>query len=202
MYVHGAAVAEVVKPPHLVQQLIAGEYPVGGGGQVEEKLQLFGRSVHPLAVHQQLIGVQIDDQLVKGELALRRLIVISETAQHGVNAGQHLLHFKRLGDVVVGAHLQTGHLILQLALGGEHDDGDFGGLPDLLAHGPAVHAGQHNVQQHQIRLELVEFLQTGQTVSRDFALHLFLFQIDAQQVGNILIVFHNQYLCGHTVTPL
>ena len=114
-----------------------------------------------------------------------------------MDPGQHLLHLEGLGDVIVRPHLKAGYLVLQLALGGEHDDGGLAGLPDLLADCPAVHAGQHDVQHHQIRLELVEFLQPRQSVPGDLALHLLLFQIDAQQVGNILVIFHDQYFSGH-----
>jgi len=134
-------------------------------------------------------------------VSLDRLVLAAEAAQHRVDAGQHLLHLKGLGDVVVRSHFETGHLVLQLALGGEHDDGDLGGLPDLFAHGPAVHAGQHDVQQDQVGLELVELVQPGQPVAGDLALHLLLFQIDAQQVGNILVIFHNQDFGRHDRHP-
>ena len=70
-----------------------------------EQLQLLGGRVHPLAVYQQLIGVQIDDQLVKGQLFLRLLLLTAGTAEDGVDAGQDLLHLKGLDDIVVRAPL-------------------------------------------------------------------------------------------------
>ena len=165
-----------------------------------QKFQLFGRGVHPLAVHQQLVGVQVDDQLVKHQLFLL-LLLFAVSAQHGVDPGQHFLHLKGLGDIVVGAQLQAVDLVLQLALGGEHDDGHLGGLPDFAADGPAVHAGQHDVQHHQVGLELLELLQTHQSVVGHLTVHGLLFQIQTHQVGNVLVIFHDQYLTGHTCHP-
>ena len=165
-----------------------------------EKLQLLGGRIHPLAVHQQLVGVQVDDQLIKDQ-ALLGLLLLAEAAEHRVDAGQYLFHLEGLGDVVVRPHLQAGDLVLQLTLGGEHDDGHLGAFPDLFADGPAVHAGEHDVQQHQLGLELLKFLQTHQPVSRRLAVHALLFQIEPEQVGNIFIVLYDQYLPGHTRTP-
>ena len=50
MHVHGTAVAEVVKAPDLVQQLITGIDPVGRGSQVVQQLHLLGRGIDLLAV--------------------------------------------------------------------------------------------------------------------------------------------------------
>ena len=199
MHVHGTGVAEVVEAPHLVQQLVSGEYPVGGGRQVVEQLQLLGRRIHPLAVHQQLIGVQVDDQLVEGELLLAApLLLAAEAAEHRVDAGQHLLHLKGLDDIVVGAPLQPGHLVLGLPLGGEHDHRGLVVLPDLLEHRPAVHYRQHDVQQHQLRVEGAEQLHPLAAVPGHRCLKALLLQIEVEKLGNIGVVFHNQDLPGHS----
>ena len=42
MDIDGAAVAVVLKAPHLVQQLVAGVNTVGVGGQAVQQLQLLG----------------------------------------------------------------------------------------------------------------------------------------------------------------
>ena len=76
------------------------------------------------------------------------------TPQHGLDAGDQFAGGKRLGDVVVGAHIQPLDLVVLFALGGKHDDGDFvGGLITLEAAGQldTGNRRQHPVQQHQIR---------------------------------------------------
>src|SRR5690606_31160089 len=60
-----------------------------------------------------------------------------------------------LGDVVVGSHAEPEHNVAFLTLGGDHDDRDAGGswIPaNGRAEFHAVHAGQHQVEQHQVRL--------------------------------------------------
>ena len=150
--IHRPGVAEVIKAPDLVQELVPGKDPVGGGGQVEQQLQFLRGRIHPLALDLQLVGVQVDDQSVKGQAAGFDLVP-AQTAQDGVDAGQQLFHLKGLDDIVIRAHLQPGDLVDRLALGRQHDDGGLSLFPDVGAHGPAVHDGQHDVQQDQIGAE-------------------------------------------------
>ena len=69
MDIHGTAVAEVVKAPDLVQQLIAGVYPVGRGCQIEQQFHFLGGRVDFLAVHGQFKSIHVDDHFVKGQPA-------------------------------------------------------------------------------------------------------------------------------------
>ena len=61
---------------------------------------------------------------------------------------------ERLDQVVVGAGAQAADLLLDLALGGEHDDRDVAGGallgPDLGRDLVAVELGQHDVEQDQV----------------------------------------------------
>ena len=55
---------------------------------MEQKLHLLGGYLHAPPVHHQLIGVQVDHQLVKGELSFLWLDVLTVgTAHDGVDAG-------------------------------------------------------------------------------------------------------------------
>ena len=67
VYVHRPGIAEIVKAPHLVQQLVAGVDPVGRGANGTAAPAPW-RRVHLLPVHDQLVGVQVDDELVEGQL--------------------------------------------------------------------------------------------------------------------------------------
>ena len=122
--------------------------------------------------------------------------ISSAAAEDGLHPGQDLLHLKGLGDVVVGTHLEAGDLVDGLALGGEHDDGHLGRLTDGAADAPAVETGEHQVQQHQIRLGGAEELQTLVAVGGgDDPIALFL-QIEPQELRNVGIVLHDEHgLC-------
>ena len=163
-----------------------------------EKLQLLGGRVHPLAVHQQLVSVQVDGELIKGELFLAGgVLFANRTAQHGVDAGQDFLGLKGLDDVVVGALLQAGDLVGGLPLGGEHDDRGLALGPDLFQHRPAVHDREHDVQQHQVRAEGAEQLHRLAAVRGDLDVIALLFQIEVKKLRNVAVVLYDQDLLCH-----
>ena len=84
---------------------------------------------------------------------LVRLTLQAHVPQDGPDAGQQHVPAERLGDVVVGAHVQTRDDVAFFALGRQHDDGHAGRLgirPQLAADGQTIQAGQHQVQQDQI----------------------------------------------------
>ena len=201
MHVHGAAVAEVVKAPHLVEQLVAGVDAVGRRRKVVQKLHLLGRRVDLLAVDDQLIGVEVDDELVEGELLALGLAVVAGAAQHGVHARKQLLDLEGLDDVVVRAHLQAGDLVLGLTLGGEHDDGHFHGLAQLAADLPAVHHGQHDIEQHKVGLDLLGHLDGLAAVGRVRDLEPVLLQVQTQQLCDVVIVLHDEHFLAHVILP-
>ena len=196
MYVHGTAVAKIIEAPHLVQQLIAGVDAVGRGRQVVQQLQLLRRRVHLLAVHQQLIAVQIDLQLVEYQLFLG-VVGDLAAAQHRVDAGHQLLHLEGLHQIVVGSHLQTGDAVAHVALGRQHDDGRLALFPDVGAHAPAVHDGQHDVQQHHVRRPLVVFLHGFAAVVGQPDLEALLLQIHADQLRYVAVILHHQNVACH-----
>ena len=54
-----------------------------------------------------------------------------------------------LCDVVICPQLQPPDFIVVLVLGGDHDNGHLGKLPNTLASSETVHAGKSDVQKHQ-----------------------------------------------------
>ena len=85
------------------------------------------------------IGVSTPGGVARRNTALRRA-----TSSRGA---------ERLGDVIVGTHLQPLDLVVFLDLGGQHDDGDVGGGLFLLQTAgqlDATGARQHPVEQDQV----------------------------------------------------
>ena len=196
MYIHGAAVAEVVKAPHLIQQLVAGVDPVGRGGQVIEQLQLLGGSVHFLSVHDQLVRIQVDNELIEHQL-LGGIVGDLRPAKHRIDPGDELFHLKGLDNVVVGPHLQSLDTIEDLAFGCQHDNGNLGGLPDLGTDRPTIHHRQHDVQQNQIRFLFLELLDGLSAISGNADIKPFLHQIHVNEFGDIAVILHHQDITSH-----
>ena len=152
MYVDGAGIAVVFKTPYLVQQLVAGEYPVGMAGQIIQKLQFLGRRVHYLAVHLQLIARQVHRELIIADDAVRLGLGGRAAAQHGFDARHHFLGVERLYYIVVRTQLQAEHLVEGLAFSREHDNGCVVRRADAAAHLPAVHSGHHDIKKNQCNI--------------------------------------------------
>ena len=92
--------------------------------------------------------------MVRGADAQHCLAVgLLVAAQHGPQARREDARAERLGDVVVGAELETRDDVGLVALGGEHDDGDMPGRglrPEPPAHLEAVDPGEHQVEDDEI----------------------------------------------------
>ena len=91
-------------------------------------------------------------------------------AHHRVDARQQLAEVERLDQVVVGAELEPLDAVAGLVARAEDDDAAVLVAGDGAAHLPAVHARHHQVDDHQVRLELVDRAQPGVPVGGD--LHL------------------------------
>ncbi len=118
------------------------QQPVFGGP--ERDLPLAGAD--PMAGVVQLQALDLDDVSAAPAGA--------DAAQHRLDAREQLARRKRLGDVVVGAALETAHFVLLLGARGQHDDRDLLGVLGALQGAgelQAAHVRQHPIDQHQVR---------------------------------------------------
>ena len=72
-------------------------------------------------------------------------------AQDGTDAGRQLVGMERLGDVVVGAEVETLGLVRGGALRREEDDRHGSPLAELAHDLDAVEIGHHDVEQDDVR---------------------------------------------------
>ena len=108
---------------------------------------------------------------------------------------------ERLDQVVVGAGAQAADLLLDLALGRQHDDRDVAGRaflgPDLRRDLVPVELGQHDVEQDQVgRLGAPQPEALG-AVRRDDDLVAFLLQRVLEQALDIRVVIDDEDLGRH-----
>ena len=75
-------------------------------------------------------------------------------AHRGPEPGQQLVHAERLGDVVVGAGVEGGHLVGLGVAHRQHDDRHLGPAPQARDHLDAVDAGQAEVEDHHVGVVL------------------------------------------------
>ena len=110
VHVEGLGVAVVVRAPHPVDEHVAREHPPGVGEQQLEQLELLERQRDALAAHRHLVtrGVETHVADLQHLVGLRDTRVVAPTAaQRGPHPRHQLTEAERLGDVVVGAHLEA-----------------------------------------------------------------------------------------------
>ena len=111
--------------------------------------QLYRHAVFTGPALQQMEGDPIGAQLPG------RLLKMPASAEDGVDPGQKDRQLEGLCNVVVAAHVQAHDDAGFRVRGGEKDDGDLGGLPNLFAELEAGAVREGNVQDQQVVVPLL-----------------------------------------------
>ena len=136
-----------------------GQVPTGQLGAAVAQAALAGRvGVLDAAIlaeqHQAFVHALDDHAQVPGLLGAG--LAGGAEVELGTHAGDDFGQAQRLGDVVGGALVETGHDVLGLGAGADKNDRDVaGGRVGLQAAAgfQAVQAGQHDVEQDQVGLD-------------------------------------------------
>jgi hypothetical protein len=90
-------------------------------------------------------GGEVDGERAQGD---RWLVAFRSCAMEGyAQAGEQLVHAEGLGEVVVGAGVEGGHLVLSC---GQHDDWSLGPAAQSVDDVDAVDVGQAEVEDDQV----------------------------------------------------
>ena len=114
-----------------------------------------------------------------------------------LGARHELLWVKRLGEVVVCADLEADHLVGDLVSGREHDDRHLALLADLLADRQAVGAGKHDVEDHEVGLDLAEPGERLRPVPHSLDLVTLAGQVEAGELDDMVLVVDDHHLGAH-----
>ena len=115
----------------------------------------------------------------------------------GPDPGDELLGLERLDDVVVGAGLQAQHDVDGVGLRREHDDRHARLGADRPADVDAVHAGEHEVEQHDVRPQVPHGRQRPRAVADHGGVESLTPQHDGQHLGQCRVVVDHQYARLH-----
>src|SRR5919112_3645610 len=153
--VDGARGTHARVPPHLLGKLLAALQLARLRGERHQELELLEPQVQGLALHADGEVFRVEPQVACLEDPAACTRRVGAPFEVGVDPRDQLLHAERLGNVVVGAGLEALDLVLLGVLGGDHHDHHFLVLvADLLADPDAGLAGEHHVEQDEVRPEL------------------------------------------------
>ena len=124
VHIEGLGVPHIVRAPHPVNQLAAGEHLAGVAQQHFQELEFLQRERHLFAVDADHMPLHVHAHRAGMHRAGHQLLGLALAAQHGPDPGDQLTGGVGLGHVVVGAELQPHHLVDLRVLGRQHDDGD------------------------------------------------------------------------------
>lgn len=87
--------------------------------------------------------------------------------QHSTDPRQHLHSIKGLGNIIVGAQIESGNLIAVLTLSSQQNDRQrAASLPQLGQDGQTIHNRHHDIQKDEVRFLFGEQLQRLMAVFR------------------------------------
>ncbi len=136
---------------------------------------------------------------IHGDVAeLQRLFggVRLGAAHHGAQPRGELAQAERLGDVVVGAAVETAHPVGLLAARGQHDDRQGAGLrraADLATNLDPRDQRQHPVEQYDVRPVLGDAHQRFFAIRGLADLETLLFEVVAQQGDERRLILDDQH---------
>ena len=135
-----------------------------------QELELRGGQVDALGAALDAPSLQVDDQVLVPDLAATGRVreVAVGAPQERLDAAHQLPQPERLGQVVVRTQLQADDLVHLLVARREHQHGRLGARRAQPAqHLEAIDAGQPDIQEDEVRRQLVAMLSPSSRVGRE-----------------------------------
>jgi hypothetical protein len=161
----------------------------GVAGEELEQLELLGRELDAAPVAEHLAAVEVHDQVGDPHLAGHGRVDAPQVRAH---ARQQLLDRERLDQVVVGAGVEAGHLVVDRVLGRQDDDRRVARLADAPRDLEAVQHGQHEVEHDEVGVEFAELREAGDAVVGDDGLVALGLQLEVDELGDLLLVLDDE----------
>ncbi len=172
--------------------------------QHPQQLEFLERELQRLSVQQDLVAGDVELKVFEFVDRLAGAGVLP-AAQDGTDPRHQLQHAERLGDVVLRAEVQPGHLVGLRPAGREQDDREAGRFRVLFqaAQGlEPVHAGEHDVQQEDVRQAVPQRGKHGGCVLKARNLQPAGFQRAADDFAHVLLVLDHKSAFPQENTPL
>lgn len=200
MHIHRTRSYVLVSPPHLLEELFPA-IGVSRVGQEEiEEAEFGGSEVQLTAVAENAVRSAIQPERSGDDFGL--LHIRLQTTQMRLDAGQQLARAERLGDIVVAPDLEPQNPVHFLGAGGEEQHGRAAQRPlgaQPAANFEPVLAGQHDVQQNQVRLPGLQVTNRVGAARKDSRREACPAQVVFDERSQVGVVFHNGNTFPHAL---
>jgi hypothetical protein len=154
----------------------------------------------------QLAARQVDRQIpdldavgaCRRALCCRLLAGEAHATQEGLDPRQQLAHAERLGQVVVGPHLQAHHAIHFVGARRQHQDRDVHLLAQNAAHLKAVQAREHHIEHDEVGLLATGDGEGGMAVGGGHDRVSLTVEVIGERLDQRRLIFDHQNLLAHT----
>ncbi|MNV47334.1 hypothetical protein D3C71_1392000 [compost metagenome] len=158
----------------------------------------FGAGQHhhaPIGIDQMAV-FEIEDPTGEACTADRQRLQVGRQrlspAQHVTDAGKQFARFERLGQIVIGAHLQPQHAVDRLAARGQHDHRRARARAQVAAQGQAVFARQVEVEHDQVHVLALQHLAHALAIAGRAHLVAGAAELFGQQLADVVVVVDDQ----------
>lgn len=160
MNVHDLGFAFILCSPHAGHQLICGNNVSSFQCQSVKEVEFMRWQVYGLAAESDRVCGWVNSQIAyhQGRRLCRRGQAL-RSPQHSFNSSQEYIQIKRFSDIVICSQLQSKHLVKLASPCGEEDDGHAHVLSKVAQGIQAIHAGQPNIQEDEVRWGLASHCQ-------------------------------------------
>jgi len=145
-------------PAQLREQLAAAHHLAHVAGELFEQVPLGGRDPHVLAVARDAVVRDVDGE---GRRLDHGSGLGDGVPDRHPQAGEQLVHGERFGQVVVGAGIQRGDLVVGRLPGGQHHHRHARPAAQRVQHVHAVEVGQPQVQHDELDVAAAGGVQRG-----------------------------------------
>ena len=194
MNVDGAVGDEHVGAHRLVHELIAREHPAAGGEDGGEEFEFGGGEIDAAALDGDFVLALVDDYGAGGEEGHGGFHG-GFAAKDGADAGQEDFHGEGFGDVVIRAEGEADDYVGFFGLGGEHDDGEGGGVGigfegagDVLA-GEARH---HDVEDDEVGALFAGDVEAGGAIVGADDVEAVALEIDGDEFDEVAFIIDDE----------
>jgi hypothetical protein len=196
--VNGPRGNEILIAADMVDDLLAGKDPAGLARKDMQNGEFSAGELDRLSLEEHFMPPRMNgDAMDENSIGcgFSPLLLVKVPAQNCLETRNKDLGAEWLGDIIIGADLQTGNDIVLLAPGSQHYYRNLARpfiFPDGTTDLQSIFSGQHKIQDNGINLFPVQHIQGIRAVIGTGGMHASLDEIVGDKLLNVGIVFNNK----------